>query len=867
MSTLRPDVDLLLRHQEWVRTLAHRLVADPATADDVAQETLIAAATRAPAGLREPRGWLRTVAQNAARAFARSTQRRLRREQLAEPSAAAIGDATDPAVTLQRAAAHKRVVDALFALPEPYHTVLVLRFFDDLAMEAIAERLARPVATVRSQLQRGLQRLREVLDGECGGDRAAWCSALAPLLVGRTTSAAAVATATLGGLAMFKWITTAVGLLLALSLVWLLVPPAAPAAPISSTSNAAAAVASADASAPANTSERLEAAPPTPTTEPSAAPTSGRLRGRLLDPDGSAMVGLTVAWADPSKPRRVGNRIVVRNLSVDLDHPGNKALLATPAGRRQLAQSFGGDADAALAAIEGRREARSRATTDGVGRFDLAIDGPGALELESTEHLVLGKGQLPDEPDPIHVVCRATAVGGIVRDASGSPLAGVHVTMGLQLGGLPGIAPRLRGSDEFRSWNATSRADGTFALGLVPVHPALSITAQKRGFAALSTPTTTIAGPVDWTLASDARQTPTLTGTVRHADGRPGAGARVDFGQDAGTCDEHGRFSFALTYWSEGTQLTAWVAGHEAAVLDGLGARLRTDANAGRDLQLWLGGPAKTITGRVLAADGSPLRLVQVAVVDGVPAGTSDQTIESLVGEQKLAVTDDDGRFELRGLSARPYHVRAVMPNSLLVLEARDIAAGTQGLALQAAADAFVPRCEGIVVDGRGQPVAGAEVRLRAVLRRSDTFVKALPSDARVTTDAKGRFVWTNCPRRGVQWTIEGDGLAWTTDDSPTDAGPVRLVVARRLTFRLLRTSDAGPPPTAFEVRDAAGAVLTTTERRPGVQSMHHRVPLRDTAAYEVDDRAATLVLFAGDQELRQLPLQLRIDGVTDVGF
>jgi len=26
-------------------------------------------------------------------------------------------------------------------------------------------------------------------------------------------------------------------------------------------------------------------------------------------------------------------------------------------------------------------------------------------------------------------------------------------------------------------------------------------------------------------------------------------------------------------------------------------------------------------------------------------------------------------------------------------------------------------------------------------------------------------------------------------------------------------------------------------------------------------------VLFADDQELRQLPLQLRIDGVTDVGF
>lgn len=95
----------------------------------------------------------------------------------------------------------------------------------------------------------------------------------------------------------------------------------------------------------------------------------------------------------------------------------------------------------------------------------------------------------------------------------------------------------------------------------------------------------------------------------------------------------------------------------------------------------------------------------------------------------------------------------------------------------------------------------------------------------------------------------------------------MRLVVTRRLTFRLLRTGDAGATATAFEVRDAAGTVLTTTEHRPGVQSMNHRVPIRDTASYEVNEEAATLVLFAGDRELRQLPLQLRTDDVTDVGY
>jgi hypothetical protein len=158
-------------------------------------------------------------------------------------------------------------------------------------------------------------------------------------------------------------------------------------------------------------------------------------------------------------------------------------------------------------------------------------------------------------------------------------------------------------------------------------------------------------------------------------------------------------------------------------------------------------------------------------------------------------------------------------------------------------------------------------VHLRAVLRRSGSFVKELNGRSRATTDADGRFVLSDCPRSGALWTIDGEGLAWTSANAPTDAGPVRLVVARRLKFRLAPTSGAHTAATAFEVRDAAGKVLTTTERRPGVQSMHDRVRLRDTAVYEVDERAAVLVLFAGDRELGSVPLQLRTDDVTDVGF
>jgi RNA polymerase sigma factor (sigma-70 family) len=869
MSTARPDVELLLRHQDWVRNLAHRLVADPATADDVAQETLLAAATNAPAGLREPHGWLRKVAQNAARKFARSSQRRTRREHEATQRPVGEGDASDPAVTLQRAAAHKRVVDALFAVPEPYHTVLLLRFFDDLGVDAIATRLARPVATVRSQLQRGLARMREILDGEFGGDRGAWCAALAPLLPTPAPATAGAVALILGAMTMSKWIPMAAGLLLAAVLGWqLLPPPTTTPAPMRDTqASAPAATAPVPRDADDAATARTPAGSPAAPAEPLANGATTEVRGRVLTPEGGALPGVTVAWADPRKPHRVGNRVVARGMSVDLDADGNRRLLATPEGRRQLAGVFGPEANAALAAIEGQAAAHPRATTDGLGRFLLVTVGPGELVLESDELMLFGSGRLPNEAERVHIAGPATLVAGVVRDERGAPLAKAFVSLGFRVDALPGLAARLLDGSEYRSWNASSDAAGRFSLGRVPVHAALTITAQKRGHATLSTATTAIAGPVDWTLRTESTRSPTLAGIVRHADGRSVAGARIDFGQDGGSTDEHGHFSFELTHWNEATRLTAWVAGHEPAVLDGLGARLRADPGAGADLQLWLGGPAKSIAGRVLAADGSPLRHVRVAVVDGTQSSSSDQTIEGLIGDQSEVASDDDGNFELRGLSSRTYHVRAVDPESLLVLEATNVAAGSRDLELRAPSDPFVARCEGQVVDQRGLPVADARVQLRAVLRRCGSFVEALNGRANATTDAEGRFVLADCPRVGVQWTLDGEGLEWTTAEAPTDAGPVRLVVARVLKFRLVRTGSAYAAATAFEVRDGNGTVLTTTERRPGVQSMHHRVPLRDTSAYEVDERAATLVLFAGDGELGSVPLQLRVGDVTDVDY
>ncbi|MBV8807453.1 MAG: RNA polymerase sigma factor [Acidobacteriaceae bacterium] len=54
---------------------------------------------------------------------------------------------------------------SLGRLPAIYREVLVLRFQEDMALDEIAAVLGAPVSTVKSRLYRGLQTLRELLNG------------------------------------------------------------------------------------------------------------------------------------------------------------------------------------------------------------------------------------------------------------------------------------------------------------------------------------------------------------------------------------------------------------------------------------------------------------------------------------------------------------------------------------------------------------------------------------------------------------------------------------------------------------------------------------------------------------------------------
>ncbi len=167
----------LLEHAVWLRRLASELVRDPGAAEDLVQDTWLAALRSKPDPSRPLRPWLARVMRNGA------TQR-LRRAagRLAKESEAARPEAVPSARELvERAEQQRHLVDAVLTLPEPYREVLLLRYYEGLSPAQIAESLQVPPATVRTQLHRGIHKLRERLDRDHGGDRKAWVLMLQPL--------------------------------------------------------------------------------------------------------------------------------------------------------------------------------------------------------------------------------------------------------------------------------------------------------------------------------------------------------------------------------------------------------------------------------------------------------------------------------------------------------------------------------------------------------------------------------------------------------------------------------------------------------------------------------------------------------------
>jgi RNA polymerase sigma factor (sigma-70 family) len=196
------NVATLLEHGQWMRKLASHLVHDTATAEDLVQDTWVAALRSPPDPARPPRPWLAQVLRNLVRSGVRHDSRRRDRE-----AAVQLGEQAPSAQdVLERTQLHRDIAALMAALDEPYRTTLLMRFHEGRSSEAIGELNGVPAGTVRWRINEGIRRLREGLDARYG-HRRTWVVVLLPTAgpppgsTGPTSSLSLGKLAVVGGLA------------------------------------------------------------------------------------------------------------------------------------------------------------------------------------------------------------------------------------------------------------------------------------------------------------------------------------------------------------------------------------------------------------------------------------------------------------------------------------------------------------------------------------------------------------------------------------------------------------------------------------------------------------------------------------------
>ncbi|MFT7076189.1 MAG: RNA polymerase sigma-70 factor (ECF subfamily) [Planctomycetota bacterium] len=158
----------LLADMEWLSRLAHRIVRDPALADDAVQEAWLTAQRGLSArGLSEApdRGLLRRTLDGVILHARRGARRRQFHEQ-----AAARGEALPSTEELLMIGERQQLLwRHLSGLEEPYRRTLMLRFQQSLSPRELSQRLAEKEDTIRWRIRRGLELLRDSLEREDGG--------------------------------------------------------------------------------------------------------------------------------------------------------------------------------------------------------------------------------------------------------------------------------------------------------------------------------------------------------------------------------------------------------------------------------------------------------------------------------------------------------------------------------------------------------------------------------------------------------------------------------------------------------------------------------------------------------------------------
>ena len=182
--------DLVVRFERPVYALILRMVRDPETAEDLAQEVFVKAFRRLSSY--DPRrkfaSWLFKVAHNATIDHLRRTE--LDTVPLAPEQEegggllAVLADASaeTPAAAAERRDMARALERAIAGLRHEYREAVVLRYVEGLAYQEICDVLALPIGTVKTNLHRARKELADAMRAAGWGPAAAGTPAEAPSL-------------------------------------------------------------------------------------------------------------------------------------------------------------------------------------------------------------------------------------------------------------------------------------------------------------------------------------------------------------------------------------------------------------------------------------------------------------------------------------------------------------------------------------------------------------------------------------------------------------------------------------------------------------------------------------------------------------
>jgi RNA polymerase sigma-70 factor (ECF subfamily) len=860
--------ELLTSHVEWARRLARRLVKDDHLAEDLVQDAYAAALVHPPLQAGSIRAWLRSVVRNLAAQSHRSGERRRTREELVqhERTHAAAED------LVEQAELQQQLVQAVLQLPERYRTVVLLRFFDGLPPREIAKRLGVPVATVQSQLNRGLQKLREKLDPLYGDDRRAWLA----VMIHFARRDEHVLAASLGAVLVNVKIVALVLFVLTSALlgVFLL-----------------------------GSGETPDVSPGTVLSAPAVAP------GELSPPStvkagtkyGGERVALTPDEAEPvAEPEAVAAvpaAFTVRGRVLDAEK--------NPVPGAEVLSPWFSD------------EALTRSGAGGWFEFS-ATEDFGRLEARRDGWVtVLGGSYRRDRSvEPLIVIAPAMDLTGQVVDVNRTPLADAGVALDIPTTFATHFGEIMVATLP-RTWQVPADEEGRFELSEVPSIPGASLITVLDGYQSKRTELPA-SGAEEIVIVLERPQAPetgAVSGQVLDLGGTPVEGARLGLGLQSVLSDDQGNFHFDVARAITTDRIIAvkpgFLPGELARPLE------PSEGETGWPdfVVVRLGDECLSIEGYVVDADGGPRAGVKVWIEDATtfgPVGWMPTTTESLmaggrVPRQVLSkspylpetdsgtlwrhvmaapdpsafwfydTTSDDGLFVLPGLFDREYTLACLDTETLERFESGPHRAGSLDVRIVAPAPELIDELSGTVTLANGDPVAGVRVVLErdAYNMRSRAFGGTVDITMRETrdrelTDETGTFRFRDVPVEGLHLSFSSDNIIpKQVLLAEADTSSELTVVVEGRFHMEVRIDEPKDRVDSCLVRGADGDVLSVRRAIEGTIQTDTRVSLVDGASgvLAVSSEARTVEFFKDGEVVGTLPVELYLGEVVRVEY